>query len=268
MLPRIVMAVFLVSLSALSAFPCSIPTFGLSRFDMSQYVFVGEVTGYVETTELINKRQTPSEVERYGELANKTFGIVVRVVQAFHTPTESLQEYEVYRFSLSGSCGLYGMSLEQVKEWYKVGDLIKVSAAKSEHVAQPKNPLIQRLEIRYGKADLISPIGNDDPLLRDTSSEFDYKAYRSDFLGDPYLEMLKDLRRLRLSDHKGRREILDRLTYFPNSRDSGRFFLEDIYKAYSADSNEFARYSELVREREMTKTEYNRFKEARTVTNP
>jgi hypothetical protein len=259
MLRRIVLVVFLVILSALSAFPCSIPTFGPTRFDISQYLFVGEVIGYVETTELINRQQRASEAEIYGEQANKTAGILVRVKGTFYTPREAKQTYEVFRFSLGADCGLYGLPLEWMKERYKIGDWVSVVAGKSEHIAQPTGPALERLEIRYGKSDWISITGIDDPNRRNISAEFDYRAYRSNLIGNPAFELLKDLRRLNLAGQSDRALILERLTYFPG-RGLG---LAEVFKAYSTDMNEFDRYSKLSQEREMSAEEFKRFEERR-----
>jgi hypothetical protein len=264
---RIAFALFVVLLSAYSIFPCSIPSIPPARFDTSQYIFVGEVIGYVETTEMIDKRQTQSETEMYGELAGKTAGISVRVRQAFYTPAKLKQEYEVYQFSLGADCGLYGLPLAWMKERYKIGDSVRIVAGKSTHIAQPNDKTSERLEVRYGKDDWITPIGNDDPAFHDLSSVFDYNAYRSNFTGDLYFELLKDLRRLSLANNTERREILDRLTYYPRLCDNCLFFLEDVFKTYSADKAELARFSSLVHKRAMTDVDFKQFIERKSKNN-
>lgn len=267
MMTRIGLAFLFITMSALSTFPCSIPTIPPSQFDIQQYVFMGQVSGYVETTELVNRHGTNAEAELYGEFANKTAGIIINVKDTFHTPQGAKETYEVYRFSLGADCGLYGLPVEWMKERYKIGEWVRVVAAKSDHILQPKNTKLERLELKYGGGNSITLLEVDDPSFRDISSIFDYKAYRSDLIGDPYFELLKDLRRLSVSNETEGRQILDRLTYFPRFCESCGFYLENVFRLYTSNTNEFARYSKLVRERAMTEAEYKRFKESRTTKN-
>src|SRR5205085_6580913 len=106
------------------------------------------------------------------------------------------QTYEIYRFSLGADCGLYGLSIEWMKERYKIGDWVRVVAGKSEHIAPHADSRFGRLEVRYGRDDWVTAIHEGDPELQDISSTFDYKAFRSSLVGDPTFELLKDLRRL------------------------------------------------------------------------
>jgi hypothetical protein len=248
----------MVFAGSVPAFPCSIPGFPPSRFDITQYLLVGEVTGYVETKDFTNRRQNPSGVAAYGELADKTAGIVVRVKGTFYAPGDARPTYEVYRFSLGADCGLYGLPLEWMKERYKLGDWVTVVAGRSEHIAEATEPAVGRLEVRYGKSDWINTIGKDDPNRQSITSEFDYKAHRSDLIGNPDFEVLKDLRRLNLAGQNERIDIFDRLTYFPRRG----FWLAEVFKAYSSDLDEFERYSKLTQAREMSDEQFNRYQES------
>src|SRR5687767_13342452 len=89
MIMQTFLGILLITMSTVSAFPCSIPSFPPSRFDITQYLLVGEVTGYVETKDLINRRQGGSEAAIYGKQADKTAGIIVRVKGALYTPREA-----------------------------------------------------------------------------------------------------------------------------------------------------------------------------------
>lgn len=261
MIRRFLLAIFFSAVGTATALACSTPGFPPSRFDISQYVFIGEVTGYIETKELVNRRQSPAESATYGELADKTAGLKVKVRQAFYTPFDARPEYEIYKFSLSSGCGLYGIPLDWLKKRYKIGDKVSVVAARSEHVAPSNNPDLERLELRYGADDRIVVMEVKDPSLLDVSSVFDYKAYRSDLVGDPDFEVLKDMRRLSLANAEEKREILDRLTYFPRHCERCGFYLMELFKNYSSDMKEFARFSELVKARQMTDEEYKRVEE-------
>lgn len=272
MLTRILMCLGLIVLATVSMFPCSIPQMPPSRSDISQNLFVGQVTGYTETTELINRRQSGHEEKMYGELANKTAGIVVKVKQSFYTTSDEKQVYEIYRFSLGADCGLYGLPIEWMKERYKIGDWVTVAAGDGKHIAASVKPDSGRLEIRYGRDDAVTVVGQDDPSIQNFSSAFDYKAYRSRPNGNLSFEILKDLRRLHIGGHKERVEILDRLTYSPNyfpsdGPDRG-FWLEGVFISYSSDMKEFETYSELVRERAMTKEEFERYEKLRNAKKP
>lgn len=246
-----------------SGLACSLASMPPTNFDRSQYLFTGEVTGYVESVNLMKSKPEEWDTAIHGKLSISTSGLVVTVNDTFYTPEPAKKVYEIFRFGLGAGCEIYGFSLDELKQRYKIGQQVRVAAGKATHVAPSSHPNINRLELRFSSEDLIDAVV-DFSGHYDISSLFDYKAYRTTLAGAPFFEMLKDLRRLDLASDQGERnKILDRLTYFPRSCVNCTFVLGEVYRKYASNETEFKRYAELVRQRDMTADEFKRLEERR-----
>lgn len=263
MFPRLILIVILILVSALSGLACSTVYIEPSGFDPSQYMFVGEITGYVISDQPIKFPQ--SATRRFDEARGPTAGIVVKVYGTFYTPKPARKIYEVYRFGLGADCGLYSLDLDFMKSRYPIGKLVRIVAGESTHLPTSTDPEIGRLEVRYSGDDVIETrFDPNDKSYDNISSVYDYGSYQRDLIGNPSFELLKDLHRLDIAaNQKERNEILDRLTYFPRFCENCTFYLERLYKTHTSSQAEFDHYAELVRKRGMTDEEFKQFQERR-----
>jgi len=169
MFKRTLIFALMTPILGVSAFACSIPTFGTPRFDATQNIFVGQVTGYVETGDL----RGGADPAKVGSFATRTAGVVVKMAETFYTTKSDISAYEIYRLGVAPDCGKSGVSLDKVKEWYKVGDYVAVVMGESKNVLPARDEHLGRLELRYGKHDSITVLDKDERGCYVLNNEFE-----------------------------------------------------------------------------------------------
>jgi hypothetical protein len=244
--------------SSLAVFACSIPGMSPSRFDWSQYIFTGEVVGYV----MSEKPIAPAEKRKGFEASEPTAGIVVKVNESLFTPQPVKKTYEVYRFGLGAGCELTGISVDFLKERYPVGQLIQVLAGSSDHLQPSSVQDVGRLEVRYAHSDFIYSLPLSDRTVRNSidGPGFNYQKHQSDPAGDVSFEVLKDMLRLERTKNPTERDaIFERLTYHPRPG-----WLYELFKQYSQFPVEYDKWVDLARKRSLTEQAYKKYYEARS----
>ena len=175
---------------------CTIIVHPITGFDLSEYIFIGEVVDIVGPIQ-------PKYV------VGEAWGLAIRVEAEVFLPRKSRSNYEVFRFNRESDCSLEGESMKELLKAYPIGSKVRVVAR--EFVA----PKSMDGSIRLTSTNL-GIVPNDYKAGDWLSREYNYKTYdRSDYsLVD--FELRKDL--LRLSKSKSEKRsvaILERLVYYP-----------------------------------------------------
>jgi hypothetical protein len=213
-------------------FACMMGVAGLSRFDETEHVFIGEVIGHIDPVE------TKSLVE-------PAAGLRVRPVEIIYAPKTPLMHYEVFLLHHTSWCAPTGHKIDDLKKWFPIGSEIRVVAKSAMLVPRPETvargdlPLEASYERRGSIGINKSPDGK---RLSTKSSEFDYRSLPREaeykephFAGLHNFEIRKDLLRLRLAKTQAERnEILERLAASPSIQLDSKVF--EIYAGSPPDA--------------------------------
>lgn len=214
------------------ALGCTLGVKGISRFDDSEYVFIGEIAGYT------------SSLQGKG-LRGDAFGLLIQPREIVHLPKKPKLHFEVFPILLWADCSLSGTSLDKLKIDFRVGTEVRVIAKESSILPRSKNDALVRLEDRPGELGSIT-VNVDEKGMRMTSAEsiFDYRTYSFNIDEDsdskyllPSFEIRKDLYRLAKSRSASERtQILERLLYVPIGSDISMY---DVLKRHARNKEEF-----------------------------
>ncbi len=229
------LTIFLLQSSV--SFACSLGLKPLSGFDSKEYIFTGEVVGFVGSFESDKFRQ-------------KAWGLKVKIDGAVNLPKKPANYFEIVPYELWADCSTAGTSEEKIVKEFPFGSKVKIIAKEAEILPSTLSDGNIRLEILPGSLGNISRNYFENGKLM-TSSElvFDYKAYRRITPDDytesfmpfldaqvllPEFELRKDL--LRLTNAKTETErisILERLVYYPECCD---FDFDKLVREYVTNS--------------------------------
>jgi hypothetical protein len=204
------------------ALPCKMSSsmnYPLSRVDSDAYIFIGEVVGYAE--------RIKSGTTDKGEMTKDKFygegvGVKIRSLDKINFPSESSNDFELYKFGLTPSCLAKLIDLS----YLKVGTKLRIVANKSKLLPQSNTENDIRLETTHnGRLSIIS----DNEYFVSDESGFDYKkewkvikekliaekdfeklSAFDDFI---YLETNKDLIRVEKTLEDNQYEVFERMLY-------------------------------------------------------
>jgi hypothetical protein len=212
---QILFLVTILLASVIPALACQFAPHKPYKFDKNEYIFIGEVTGYVESVEF-NRNKLPSAELLQEESLRRTSGLKVRVNDKVFLPTQAT-EFEVFNYGLGSACESHGIELVRLKKSYPVGTKLMLIAKAASEIPRISETGLQRLEIDLARG-LISvtdiftpPVVNsglhfDYSKVDHKSGEWFYERRRVEF------EIRKDLLRLEeTSNIKEKSLILDRL---------------------------------------------------------
>ncbi len=186
---------FVVLLSEVS-WGCSLAVKPVTKFDPSEYIFIGEVI------DIVGPRQPKYVI-------GDAWGIAVRVEGEVFLPKKPVNNFEVFPYKLESDCSWVGWSKEELLKSYPIGSRVRVIAR--EEIA------VERLSVNIR----LSPISlgiatNDYDAEVLVNREYDYKTYDRRDYSLPDFELRKDLLRLSKTRSEARRiAILERLVYYP-----------------------------------------------------
>lgn len=169
--------------------------FPVTKFDPSEYIFIGEVVDMVGPTQ-------PKHV------VGDAWGIVVRLQREVFLPVRPSNNFEVFPYERESDCSLVGWSKEELIKSYPIGTRVRVAGKKEMAVEVTSgNIRLSPSHLRIVRTDLSSKVL--------AEREYDYETYdRKDYIL-PDFELRKDLLRLSKTKSEARRiAILERLAYY------------------------------------------------------
>jgi hypothetical protein len=143
----LIIAIFLVS--ALAIFACQLSIYKPSRFDPSEYVFVGEVTGYTESVDF-ERVNLPWSGILPDESLKRTNGLIVKVSDVVFVPTEQL-EFEVFVYGIGSGCESLGRTLERLQNDFPLGTEVIVIAREALEIPKISRNGGKRLEVHFSR---------------------------------------------------------------------------------------------------------------------
>ena len=201
----------------------------ISKFDETEYVFIGEVVGYTQPVwfdrDKANKTISPvslTYVEKHPD--QLAVGLIVAPRESVYLPRSPKKNFEVFQFDTWADCTVVGLTLDKVSRDFPVGSEVRVIAKESSFVTPSKEDSVIRLEDRPEENGSVALNRNKDGSRMTTSTSiFDYKSFKFDSDKDPEskyvlpgFELRKDLLRLKLEQKPSEKSaILSRLLSFP-----------------------------------------------------
>lgn len=257
------MKIFLICVALISvglcqnSLGCTLAAKSLSKFDESEYVFIGKVVGYTDVVTFDENRANNSvepmsatNMVHSDKKPRETVGLIVKIVENVYLPKVPVEHFEIFPYDLMADCSIGGKSIDDLKRLFPTDAEIRVIAKESEFIPKATNKGTIRLEERPSEPNSIA-INIDKKGLRMTTSlsVFSYKDYSYDMNSDsdskyllPAFEIRKDLLRLKTSKTQvERNSILDRLFHVPSNVD---LELKELFDTYAASQAEADRYYE------------------------
>ena len=248
-------ALFISGLGLTSVYGCTLFKETVSKFDPSEFIFIGKVVGYTGPVEFDGQKANGSlkpmsltYVDRIEEPRFVTYGLVVEAVESVHLPIKS-NHFEIFEYTLGADCLVQGVSQFYLPDHYPLNSEVRVISKRASLLLGKSKALSIRLENRLTEDGSIA-LNIDHQGKRMTSADtiFDYKAYSYDMNRDsdskyllPVFEIRKELFRLsKLKDQVLRNQILDRIFHAPSNDISHG----EIFKNHTSSDSEYRRYFE------------------------
>ena len=196
--PLITVALWL-SLTAVAS-GCSLAIRPVTKFDPDEYIFTGEVIGYVGP-------------QRSEHIVGDAWGLLVSLGGGVHLPKTPAGYFEVFPYGLGADCSTLGRPRDELAGRYPVGSKVKVIARESK-LDVPGDGNIRLVDSPGGNG-LIMKAGEEEAGVP-PESVYDYGRHGQDNTAAPLFELRKDLLRLREAQtEEGKVAVLLRLMYFP-----------------------------------------------------
>ena len=208
---------------------CSLVIQPVTKFDPSEYVFAGEVVGYVGP-------------QQSKHVVGDAWGLLISLGGSVHLPKTPAGYFEVFPYGLGADCSTLGTPRDELAERYPVGSKVKVIARESKLDVPGDGNL--RLVDSAGGSGFIMKVGEGEAGVS-MESAYDYRRHSKDNDATPLFELRKDLLRLRdAQTEEDKLAVLKRLMYFPPR---SLFNYSQVVETHLADKEAGAR---LVTERE------------------
>jgi hypothetical protein len=137
----------ILALSTLAVFACQVAPYKPSKFDPTEYVFIGEVTGYTESIDFERNRPPYSDLLQ-DESLKRTNGLLVKVTDVVYIPTKQ-SEFEVFVYGMGSGCESLGRTLERLKNDFPIGTEVIVVAQEAFQIPKKSASDGIRLEINF-----------------------------------------------------------------------------------------------------------------------
>ena len=221
---RLSCAIVFCLFSLKAAFGCAVIAVpSLTKFDTSEYIFIGEVVGVAD----------PIKSEMFH---GEAWGLKVRVKDSVNLPKSPASHFVVVPFDLESDCKDKGRSGDELLRYFPLESEVRVIAKEAKNAASQMADGNIRLEVLPDNLGSIarnySGVGK---AVTSVNSTYDYRSYvmgspcrlsekeMPDYESNmrlPDFEYRKDLLRMKnAGSEKERVGILERLLYFPTSSD-------------------------------------------------
>lgn len=222
-----------LTLFVYSADACTLQGETISKFDETEYIFIGKVVGYAKSLTLPVRRGRPAR--------GQAGGLIVEIKEKVFLPKTPAKHFEVFPFGLGADCSALGVSRAELLKEFPLDSEVRVIAYQAAVFPSLLPGGNIRLEVpRTELGSLALNTDSDGNKMSSVESVFDYKAFT--YNGDtdseskallPAFEIRKDLLRLRNSrNQKERTDILNRLKDMPDCCSDLDF--EAVFKQYSS----------------------------------
>lgn len=219
---------------------CSLAGKSLSKFDKTEYIFIGKVVGYTEALRLPGSRM-------------QTVGLIVEVTERINLPKTPEAHFEVFPYNLGADCSILGTDKNELEEEFPDGAEVRVIAKEAKLLPSVLTDGDIRLEVRPEEPSGIARnFYENGERMTSANSIFNYETFRAptpaDYTEDfmpfldakvflPDFELRKDLLRLEKSKTQPEKsQILQRLLYLPIQSAAS---VPELLKRYAANKNEF-----------------------------
>jgi hypothetical protein len=232
----IVVAASVLILFTAPSLSCSMKVAGLSKFDDQEYIFIGEVIGYIQPIS-IRKFEAPAA------------GIIVRPKDIVYSPMVPQRNFEVFPLVHTPYCAPEGQSLETLSTSFPLNSEVRIIGRVATVVPRVAYEGNLAIETQYRHRGSVA-LNRDETRRSVTTSQsiFDYRSIPSETYWKSkslsYLdsfEARKDLLRLKSATiQQARNELLGRLAYAPWVQ-----LDEGLFRTYAANVEESRRYYEI-----------------------
>lgn len=211
----------LLCLNGSSAFACSLRSKPLTKFDDSEYIFIGTVVGYTDPIEIPGRANTNDG--RGGEPGDwyRAQGLRVKVKQAINVPEPKGDTFEVFEYFYSGVCQPIGLIESILQDRAPVGKDVLVIGRRARVL--PSGVDTTRLEEAPAGGLILSFKYLAPDLYPTAESIADYQKLALDEKSRGVIysllrfESRKDLLRLQNApDLETKRQLLNHLLYLPD----------------------------------------------------
>ena len=212
---------------------CTLKPTPLTDFDQSEYIFIGEVTGYANQLDF-NREQNHTDTQpNYERKFSQASGLIVKVKEFVNLPKMPKAHFEVFPFHVGSICETLGLTKSEIEKYYPLNSEVLIIAKEATifpHILSDGN---FRLEEKKGANNfVVLNLDKNNQKLTSIETVFDYKtdATNKNHFASRF-EMRKDLLRLKNAvTQKDREEIANRILY---SYKSYRFVdLYAVFKKY------------------------------------
>jgi len=172
----ILVSIFILSQNI--SFACSILCPTPTKFDSSEYVFIGKVVDVIGPFE--------DEKKQGGY-----WGLLVEVKDPIYLPEKPNKYFEIIPFGLGTGCELMPISSRSLHNHFPIGSEVRIVGEKARHICDEVDSGNIRLEIDpFNCFELTFNFPNIKELNSTSSSEYDYSSLRKDdfcnSLREPY----------------------------------------------------------------------------------
>ncbi len=194
---------------------CSFVPKYFSKFDKTEYIFIGEVVGYTEPVEFKFKNSAFFENKDWfkGDYKQSS-GLIVKVKESVYLPKTAKTYFEVFPLWYDSGCTTLGTSQSELKKRFPVNLEILVVAKEASIFSYVLENGNFRLVRGFADSHIVAlNVDKNKKQLTDASSIFEYSQLNKnfDFIKNYYLfdfEARKDLLRLQLSKTPKEKEII------------------------------------------------------------
>lgn len=235
------------------SFSCTVSEKSLSKFDETEYIFIGTVIGYTKPIEFDedkgNDSVKPISATDVGKSSKSRYtnGLIVRVDESVYLPNIR-KEFEIFPFDLWADCSIGGISLSKLEFDFPINAEIRVIAKESKLLTNTSGGRIKLEEIPGDAGQIIKNSDRSSKKLTSASSTFNYGTYQYDvdksasYYLLPSFEARKDLLKLKQAKTQSERNlILDRFVSAPINI---KVELHELFKFYAANEAEAKRFYE------------------------
>jgi hypothetical protein len=128
--------VFSLTFSVYHSYGCTLAGKSLSKFDQTEYIFIGEVTGYTEPFNF-NESEAGNSLEAVSSTSlnktsnlnkSKASGLIVEVKESVHLPQIPKEHFEIFPYILHADCSVGGKTKEELAKDFPIHSEIQVIA--------------------------------------------------------------------------------------------------------------------------------------------